>query len=168
MKIKILSLLLALTFVCLAGCTPVENPTETTTPSSTVAEPVVLDMQALYSQMTSTLPDMLILDDGMMLNYCGIKAEDCVQAVVAICSNSLQTDEVWLIEAKDAQAMARLKTLVENRLKYKGDESVTYSPEQYAVVQKAKVIENGNYLLMLVCHNVDALESVYKTAAGLN
>ena len=46
-----------------------------------------------------------------MLNYLGISMEDCAQAVVAVTSDGLGADEVWLIQAKDTEALARLQPL---------------------------------------------------------
>ncbi len=165
MKKKLFVLLLCVCMVFATGCQ--NNPNESSTPS-TEAQAKALDMNQLYESMAARMPEMLKLDETMMLNYCGIKAEDCVQAVVAFCSIGIMTDEVWLLEAKDAEALARLETLANARLKAKAAESETYSPEQYAVVQKAKVILSQNkYLIMIVSPDVDALESIYETAAGL-
>ena len=102
----------------------------------------------------------------MMLNFCGIHAEDCAQAVVATCVDGLRTDELWLIEAADEAALENLKTLAETRLKQKGEESISYSPEQYAVVEKAQVIANGLYLAVIVSPDVDALVETYHNAFG--
>ncbi len=166
MKKNLFVLLLAVCMVFAAGCQ--NNPNESSTPSTTAAQEKPLEMNSLYESMAARMPEMLKLDETMMLNYCGIKAEDCVQAVVAICSDGLKTDEVWLLEATDAEALSRLETLANARLKAKAAESETYSPEQYAVVQKAKVILSQNkYLIMIVSPDVDALESIYETAAGL-
>ncbi len=173
MKFKILSFLLAFALVCLAGCTPNQNPSDPSTtatpPASSSAAPLKdINMQELYTQLSAKMPEMMLVDDSMLFNYYGIDTEDCKQAVVAICSNALLTDEVWLIEAKNADALAHLETLANNRLAAKAAESETYSPEQFAVVKKAKLILQENYLILLVSPDVDALESIYRAAAGLN
>ena len=85
----------------------------------------------------------------------------------AICSDSLRTDEIWLIEAVDAEALQRIQTLAENRLTAKAEESITYSPEQYAIVQKAVVVTQGNYFALLVSPEVEALETLFRNAAGI-
>ena len=101
-----------------------------------------------------------------MLNFCGIKAEQCKQVVVAVCSDGLRADEVWLIEAADEAALEALKGLADGRLTRKGEESITYSPEQYEVVKKAEVITAGNYLAVLVSPDVDALVKIFNEAAN--
>ena len=103
----------------------------------------------------------------MLLDLYGIKAEHYKQAQVYLCSNSLQADEIWLIEAADEAALATLKTLAQNRLQQKDDESLTYSPAQNAVVKKAHLATYGNYLVMIVSPDVDTIATAFRTAAGL-
>ena len=150
---KVIALLLAVLMLCLAGCGGKDQTLN------------VIDVQAVYDSMKGTLPEMLPMDEAMMLNFCGIKAEQCNQVVVAVCSDGLRADEVWLIEAKDADALEALKDLADGRLTRKGEESITYSPEQYEVVKKAEVITAGNYLAVLVSPDVDALVDIFNEAA---
>lgn len=168
---KFLALLLCLTMLCLAGCGgQTDNSTEpdaTPAPSeSTPATDAVVDVQAVYEACKAEMPEMIDLDADMMLDYCGIRAEDCVSAYVAISSDGLLTDEIWIIEAVDAAALQNLLDMADSRLEAKAEESETYSPEQYAVVQKAKVITVGNYLAVLVSPEVDTLAGVVNQAFG--
>ena len=75
-----------------------------------------VDLAAVYDAMQQTLPEMMTLDEENMLNLLGIRAEDCTQAIAAVCAVGLQADEVWLLQAKDAQALERLKTLAASRM----------------------------------------------------
>ena len=150
---KYIALLLAVLMLCLVGC---GNKTQD----------VSMDVKSVYESMESTLPEMLPMDEAMMLNFCGIKAEQCKQVVVAVCSDGLRADEVWLIEAVDEGALEELKSLADGRLTRKGEESITYSPEQYEVVKKAEVITAGNYLAVLVSPDVDALVKIFNEAAN--
>lgn len=149
---RLIALLLVILTLCLAGCGGKEQAVE-------------MDVQAVYESMESTLPEMLVMDEAMMLNFCGIKSEQCAQVVVAVCSDGLRADEVWLIEAADEAALKELEGLAEGRLTRKGEESITYSPEQYEVVKKAEVITAGNYLAVLVSPDVDALADIFNDAA---
>ena len=98
------------------------------------------------------------------MNFLGIDTADCKQYVVMICADGMRTDEVWLIEAKDADALARLTELAENRLSSKADETVSYAPDQYLVVEKAHLLTNGNYLALLVSPEVDAMKAGFEAA----
>lgn len=129
---------------------------------SAAAEPV--DLNAVYEGMQDTLPEMFVMDETTMLNFLGIRAEDCQQAIAAVSNDGLRADEVWLIEAKDQQALDKLKTLAQTRLEAKADETVLYSPEQYAVVEKAELITQGMYLVLLVSPDVDTLKADVEAA----
>ena len=109
------------------------------------AQTVKLELAEVYADIGKrvALPDMLELDEGMMLDYCGIRSEDVSQAVVLICADSLKTDEIWLLEAVDAKAADRLMELAEGRLAQKGEESITYSPEQYKVHRRNQQQHQG-------------------------
>ncbi len=152
---KILALVLAVMLLVLAGCGEQKQ------------ENVKLDMTKIYGDFEKTLPKMTKLDENRMLDFCGIKIADCVQAEVYVCSDGLRADEIWLIEAKDTAALDAIEKLANNRLQRKGEESVTYSPQQYEVVQKAQIIRSGNNLALIVSPDVDALAQLYRAAAGL-
>ena len=156
---KILALLacaaLLLTF---AACKKADQPKVTD-----------LDMEKVYSKLckAASLPPMLELDKDLMLDYCGIKADTVKQAKVFICEDSLRTDEIWLIEANDEDTAKQIKELADKRLKAKGAESETYSPQQYAVVQKAELIQTGSYVALFVSPDSDALAQTFRQEAGI-
>lgn len=160
---KFACILIALMLLMLAGCGA------ESTPETVPAEPVVLNMQEIYDSMTAVenMPEMLPLDADMQMNFCGIDPADCAQAAVAICGNSLRTDEIWLIEAVDEAALERIQAAAQTRLTAKGEESITYSPEQYAIVQKAVMMTQDNYFALLVSPDVETLADLFRTAAGI-
>ncbi len=126
-----------------------------------------VNMEQLYTAIQSVgMPDMVSLKADMMLDFYGIKAEDVKQAVVTVCSDGLRADEVWLLEAVNADAAAKLKGLAENRLKQKDAESVTYSPEQNAIVKKAFLTVEGNYVILIVSPDVEAMTAKVNEAFG--
>ena len=128
-----------------------------------------LDVTAAYEKLTqaATLPEMLELDAGLMLDYCGIKEADVTAAKVLICADSLRTDEIWLIQAKDAAAADTIVKLAEKRLTKKGEESITYFPEQYAVVEKAELLRQGNFVALIVSPDVAPMADAFRQYAGL-
>lgn len=127
------------------------------------AKEVALD--AVYHELLETMPEMILIEDAdMRLNLLGIQSKDCTQVVTAVCADGLRTDEVWLIEAKDAAALERIAALAESRLFAKAAESETYSPEQYAIVQKAVTVTEGLYFALLVSPNVDTLKAAVDAA----
>lgn len=175
MKKFLCVLLIAVTVLSLAACQGNENPTTTapngSQPAGTTvpAGPKQLNLSETYTAITASvqMPDMMRIDEDMLLDLYGIKAGQYKQVEVYLCSNNLQADEIWLIEAVDAEALAALKTLAEARLQQKDDESVTYSPAQNAIVKKAHLATYGNYLVMIVSPDVETITAAFKTEAGV-
>ena len=159
---RIFALSLALLMIFgLAACGTEQNPQEG-------AKPVEMAVADIYAQLNEkiAMPEMLVVDSDMIVNFCGIEESDRKSAVVAICADSLKTDEIWVIEATDAAAAERIVDLAKARLKAKGDESITYSPEQYAVVEKAQLLQNGNYVILLVSPDVDSMVAALENITG--
>ena len=162
MKKRMILCLVCLMMFSLVACgTPEESGNNAATVSVAPAQ--------LYTLLKEkvTQPEMLELDAALMLDYCGIREADVQQAVVAICADSLRTDEIWILKASDEVAANKLIDLAKNRLKKKGEESITYSPEQYAVVEKAQILQNGNYVILLVSPSVADMAAAVNTITGV-
>lgn len=123
---------------------------------------VSVDVNALYESYSEQLPEMFYPDDATLMNFLGIDAADCTQYKVAICAEGMRADEVWLIEAKDEAALETLRQLAQTRIESKLDETVTYAPDQYVVVEKAELLTNGLYLALLISPDVDTLKAGFE------
>ena len=123
-----------------------------------------VDVKALYESYSQYMPDMFFPDEDTMMNFLGIETKDCAQYQVAICAEGMRADEVWLIEAKNASALETLRQLAETRVEAKKDETVSYAPDQYVVVEKAVILTEGNYLALLISPDVDALKAGFEAA----
>ena len=128
------------------------------------AEKTAVDMASVYAQVQDKLPEMYQMDEGTMLNYLGINMEDCAQAVVAVASDGLRADEIWLIEAKDDQTLESIQELAQNRLTAKEAETVQYAPDQYAVVKDARLLTQGRYLALLVSPEAETIKAFVESA----
>ena len=155
-------MVLALMFA-LCACGAKEGPNHNTTTTETPSD-VTVNLKDLYDECATKMPEMIALDSEMMLNFCGINEADCKEVYVSICADSLRADEIWLIEAKDADALNRISQLASARLTAKEDESITYSPEQYAIVQKAEIITFGNYFALVVSPDVSTIKNIIVNA----
>lgn len=123
-----------------------------------------VDLNALYESYGEYMPEMFVPDEDTLMNFLGIDTADCKQYVVMICAEGMRTDEVWLIEAKDADALARLEELAQTRIAAKADETESYAPDQYLVVEKAELLTSGNYLALLVSPEVEAMKAGFEAA----
>lgn len=123
-----------------------------------------IDVNALYESYSQYLPEMFYPDEDTMLNFLGVKAEDCAQYKIAICAEGLRADEVWLIEAKDEASLETLRQLAQTRIEAKLEETVSYVPDQYVIVEKAELVTNGRYLALLISPDVEALKAGFEAA----
>lgn len=123
-----------------------------------------LDIDALFESYSQYMPDMFYPDEATMLNFLGINVEDCVKYKVAICAEGMRSDEIWLIEAKDEAALETLRQLAETRIQSKLEETVSYAPDQYVVVEKAQLLTNGLYLALFISPDVDAMKAGFEAA----
>ena len=150
---RILSLMLAMAMVLsLAAC------------GGKAEEPVSIDVNALYESYSTHLPEMFYPDEATMLDFLGVDAANCVQYKVAICAEGMRADEIWLIEARDDAALEELRQMAENRIQAKLDETVTYVPDQYVIVEKAQLLVNGRYLALLISPEVETLKAGFEAA----
>ena len=116
---KILSAALAVCLVLsLAAC---GAGSETKAPQN-------MDLEKTYEQLiqTAELPTMLELPEDLILDLCGIKSENVNQCKIVISEDSLRTDEIWLVEAKDESGAQAIEELAQKRLKAKVEESITH------------------------------------------
>lgn len=153
---RIFAMLAALLLLCGCGQTEVKDET-----------PKQVDIDALYTQLEGLgLPAMVEVNADMQLSLYGIEAADTVKSKVTISDDGLRADEVWLIEAVNAEAAARIEGLVKSRIQQKDDESVTYSPEQNAIVKKSYLAVEGNYVFFICSPEVEAMQKAVDTALG--
>lgn len=129
--------------------------------------PADVKVAELYTQLEGLgLPKMVDVNADMMLSLYGIEETDVKQAKVAISDDGLRADEVWLLEAVDADAAQKLKGLVDNRIQQKDDESITYSPEQNAIVKKSYAAVEGNFVFFICSPEVEAMKDAVESALG--
>jgi hypothetical protein len=167
MKKFISILLIAMTLLSLAACQSGDPATTAATGGN--KEPKELVLADTYTAITANanMPEMWKVDNDLLLDLYGIQAQQCKQLEVYQCVNSLRADEIWLIEAVSADALAELKQKAEARLTDKDEQSITYDPEQNAIVKKAHLATYGNYLVMIVSPDVETITAAFKTEAGV-
>lgn len=110
------------------------------------------------AQVTDDLAKAYGLEEGMLnlteddlLELYGIEGADVKQFSARIRMESIQADEMVLIEAKDAAAADRVKERLDNRYQSKLNETRDYLPDEFAKIEQCKVIKNGNFVAMIIC-----------------
>ena len=63
-----------------------------------------------------------------------------------------------------AQTQEELTKLANVRIQSKLDETESYAPDQYLIVQKAQVLTHGRYLALFISPDVDAMKAGFEAA----
>jgi len=123
--------------------------------------PAGYDLEKLYESLMecySEQPTMIPLDSTLLADFYGITPEMYSQAVVYFCETGIDADEIWLIEAVDEAAAAQVAALANQNLANKIASFKDYLPDEYAIAKEGKVITTGNFVLLLVSPEVDAMQ----------
>ena len=149
---KFLSLLLAVTMLCsLAACGGGTKQA---------------DLSKVMADMKAKITNKEMMDysaEDLMPNY-GIDSADVKQFAAYVDSTGIKGDEIIFLEGKDSDAAKRIKEKLDARYKNKENEMKDYLPEEYAVLKKCGVNQNGNYVSMIVSPQYEELNEIYNAA----
>lgn len=125
-----------------------------------------VDMQRIFEQIQALpdTPEMLLLSEKRMQTYYGVDPAACPQAVMAVSSDGLRVDEIWLVETSGEEAAKDLTAKAESRIKQVCTETENYLPDQYAVAKEGKVVRIGNNVALFVSPQAEALEKLFRQA----
>ncbi len=149
---KFLSLLLAMAMLCsLAACGGGTKQA---------------DLSKVMADMKAKITNKEMMDysaEDLMPNY-GIDSADVKQFAAYVDSTGIKGDEIIFLEGKDSDAAKRIKEKLDARYKNKENEMKDYLPEEYAVLKKCGVNQNGNYVSMIVSPQYEELNAIYNAA----
>lgn len=155
---KLLILTAAVLALCVLLCACSEN--------SNAAKP----LSDVFTQIKSevTLSDMVEFSDVAELDrFYGIAAEDVDQFAGGINNSGVNQEEIVLIKATGADAAERIRTALSNRYQSKLNETKSYNPEQYAIIEGCSVDADGNYISMILSENAAAIKAIYHAGIGI-
>ena len=149
---KFLSLLLAVTMLCsLAACGGGTKQA---------------DLSKVMADMKTKITNKEMMDlsaEDLMPNY-GIDSADVKQFAAYVDSTGIKGDEIIFLEGKDSDAAKQIKEKLDARYKQKETEMKDYLPEEYAVLKKCGVNQNGNYVSMIVSPQYEELNGIFIAA----
>lgn len=89
-----------------------------------------------------------------------ISEEDIEDFSAEYSADSDTRQELVLIKAKDKNAAYRVKTVLYNRLDSFLSNSKSYSPEEYAMLEKCNVnVYNDTYVTLVIAENAEEIDS---------
>jgi len=109
-------------------------------------------------------PDLFAAPEDVIGDYYGISASDYAEAVFMLSVDSLLADEVVIVLAAGEGEAEKVAARLEKRLKNKAEEARSYSPEQFAIIEKCTVTRDGLWVAMLVSPHADLMRAAYEKA----
>ena len=125
-----------------------------------------VDLQGVWDtiQTSVQLPGMRPLSEKRMMDRYGMDASALPQALVMVREDSLRVDEVWLVEAADDAAAKELAASAEGYIRQICKEQKDYSPEQYAVAERGRVVVKGPYVGLFLSPDSDRMAEIFEDA----
>ncbi len=151
---KILCCVLMASFILLCACSQQPQAKE-------------VDLSTLMGSLAADYgfsEGMLDLTQDDLMELYGVDAADVKQFAAKIRLESIQADEVILIEAVDAQAAKRVKEKIDSRYQTKLNETRGYLPAEFEKIEKCKVDVYGNFISMIVLENASEAVTAYEKA----
>lgn len=150
-KLLLLATTLLLCFGLMTGCGGKNNGDSATVDQT---------LEEIYTQMTENveLPAMIRMTDDYISNYYGADLTTFEEYVFAAAEDALLAENIILVKMKDGESNEAVVKLLENIIKQKKSELENYLPEQFKIVEKSEVVTNGDYIVLIISSQKNALE----------
>lgn len=166
MKIKNLLpfILVFAILACFASCQAPESDGGTPSTGDYASEtPFTADLPALRTNMISTFgaEDPIEFESDVLLDLYGIASEDVEESACYMTMDGVFPQEIVMIKATNADALARISAALEKRIAEVKIQSESYDPENYALAQKCKVETKGLYVTMFLSPHFEEMTSMF-------
>ena len=112
-------------------------------------------IKAVWSDVEDLdLPAFMEMDDEVLNSFYGIDVSDLEEYVGKIPMMNVQATEFFIAKVKSGK-MDTVKKAVEGRVEDLVDQWSQYLPEQLELVEDARVVVNGDYILLAISEYAD-------------
>lgn len=154
---KVFAILILGAMITVAGCGN-NNSNDTVTQSSQGIK--AKSVQEIYKDVSAMAEGKLTeLDAQYLSNYYGIDTADLEEYVFAQSDTPESSAEtIIILKAKDTSKFDAYRESFENYKKQKSQELTNYNlPDQAKLVNRSQIVENGNYLYLIISQNADEI-----------
>ncbi len=128
-------------------------------------EAKTLDAGAFVKQVMETVSyddDMVELSENVLPDYYDLAFDGFVSAVVYVSGSGATSNELAVIEVEDSNALSDAKEAVDKRRADLTANYQDYIPAEMARIEKAIVVEEGNYLLFSISESNESIEKLFR------
>ena len=122
------------------------------------------DLAKVMEEIEKQVPmsDMMEITKDDLKSVLGVEPDDVKQFAAKIKSTGTEYDQILLFEGNDTDAANNIKTALDTWYEYEKSQTVSYLPEQYAIIEKCSVKQDGNYVSLIVSSEADKINSIYE------
>ena len=103
------------------------------------------------------------MDDEFISNYYGIDAATLEEYVFSISEDAAQAETIIIMKVKDSKDLEDIAECLRTVVDEKKNEMENYIPEQFAIVEKSKVVTKDNYVWLVISENADAVTDIIES-----
>lgn len=97
----------------------------------------------------------------LMVENMGLNLEDIEEGIIRYPMMNLQVDSVILLKAKDSSKLSELKTSLEKYIEDQKKAFENYVPQNLEVINNHVLKEEGNYIILIISHEVEKIEEAF-------
>ena len=152
--------------ICFASCTADSDEAETPADDGGDTLPFAPDLASLRENMISTFggEEPIKFESDILLDLYGIAADDVAESACYMTMDGVFPQEIIMIKATDADALARISKSLENRISEVKVQSEGYDPENYALAQRCNVVSKGLYVTMFLSPHFEQMTEMFNSA----
>lgn len=121
------------------------------------------DMKATLDQQGAFIEMMDFTSDDMTLLY-GIETAEVSQFAGSISKVGTNSDEILLLEVSASADAKKVAEKLETRYQAKANEAKDYLPKEYEKIQNCTVLQNGNFIALIVHSEYATLKDMWTQA----
>lgn len=110
-----------------------------------------------------TLESPVCMDEEYIINYYGIDTTLLEEYVFSMSEDAAKAETVIIAKVKAEEDAAGIAECLQTVVEEKKNEMENYIPEQFAIVEKSKVIEKDNYIWLVISENADAITEIIES-----
>ena len=178
----------ALVLMCLCGCNSGNDLVPATGDISSTAAPAVEEVESAAEETESAsentesadavalsdvfkkigeeveLPDMVELNDKLLMRYYGIDAADVADYAGGVDSSGVGQDEIVIIKAADESKVEGIEKALQTRYDSKLTQQDNYNPDEAEKIRGCKVETSGLYVTLIISNDADTITGIVKDA----
>ena len=109
------------------------------------------------------LQSPVCMDEEYIANYYGIDVSALEEYVFSMSEDAAQAETVIIMKVKEKDDMAGIAECLQTVVEEKKNEMENYIPEQFAIVEKSKVVEKDSYIWLVISENADAITEIIES-----